>query len=70
MPPTSLFTLSLASVMFFTIIPKVPKIMKNTGRYAIKARAYYLPVMNANTQPPIPVKHAKIRFENFSPIED
>jgi hypothetical protein len=52
------------------MIPKVPRIKKNTGRYAMRAKVYVLPAVKANTHPPIPVKTAKMRFAYFSPIED
>ncbi len=43
-PPVYLIKSSLSKVTFYTSIPNVPRIIKNTGKYAISVKAYIFPV--------------------------
>ena len=56
-------------VAFFTMIPKVPKMIKKTGRYATHAPAKVEPWVNAKIKPPIALNNAKSIFEYYSPID-
>jgi hypothetical protein len=51
-----------------TIIPKVPKIIRNTGKYATQTPANVTPYLNAKMNPPTALKRANSILEYCSPI--
>lgn len=67
-PPNYLFACILSFVAFFTIIPKVPRMMRNTGKYAAQIPANVTPYLNAKMKPPTALKRANSILEYYSPI--
>ena len=51
-----------------TIIPNVPRIERNTGKYATHTAANVTPYLNAKMNPPTALKRAKSMLEYYSPI--
>jgi hypothetical protein len=51
-----------------TIIPNVPRIERNTGKYATHTAANVTPYLNAKMNPPTALKRANSILEYYSPI--
>jgi len=67
-PPSYLLAFILSLVALFTIIPNVPKIRRNTGKYATQTAANVTPYLNAKMNPPTALKRANSILEYCSPI--
>ena len=68
-PPIYLLASNLSPVEFLTRMPNVPRIIKNTGKYAIKYKANSGPEINAKMHPPIALNNAKSKLAYYSPID-
>lgn len=49
-------------------MPKVPRMIRNTGKYATQIPANVTPYLNAKMKPPTALKRANSILEYYSPI--